>query len=221
MVGPSDATDAKDKCHTYGGRWVSESSHGIGAALNQGFQGATTPFLGWLGDDDVLTAGSLDVTLLALQRDPGAVMVYGRVLCVDEDGQGLFMIAPGRLGAQLMRIGHDFVPQPGCLFRRDAFMEVGGLDESLKYAMDLDLFLKLRTRGRVIYVAKVLSQFRRHEGSLTVSNPAPGQEARTVRRRHMGRLSSLIDPYVHPGVDVFGKLWAKAFLHDKRWEATQ
>ena len=42
------------------------------------------------------------------------------------------------------------IPQPGSLIRRSAWEHVGGLDERLHYAMDLDLFLRLRRFGVIV-----------------------------------------------------------------------
>ena len=59
-----------------------------------------------------------------------------------------------------MQFGPQLLPQPGSLFDRAVFERVGGLDESLKWAFDLDLFLKLRGCGRVEFVDAPLAEFR-------------------------------------------------------------
>lgn len=59
----------------------------------------------------------------------------------------------GRLAPALLSWGPSLIPQPGMLFRVADFRAVGGLDESLHYAMDLDLLLRLRRRGRLVDVA--------------------------------------------------------------------
>jgi hypothetical protein len=42
--------------------------------------------------------------------------------------------------------------QDTIIFRRDAYWKVGGLDESLHYAMDWDLLLKLGKVGKVVLI---------------------------------------------------------------------
>lgn len=217
VVGPKDATQAQSVATAHGAKWLVEEGASIGAALNQGFRDATTPYLAWLGDDDLLTNGSLARTVERLEKKPNAVMAYGRILCIDEIGRTMFMIAPGLLASKFMTVGHDFVPQPGCLFRSSTFQEVGGVDESLRYAMDLDLFLRMRTRGSLTYVPEVLAKFRRHEGSLTVSNPDPGVEAGAVRLRYLSKRFARLDSSFRPFIEMFGKVWARGFFHDPRW----
>jgi GT2 family glycosyltransferase len=72
--------------------------------------------------------------------------------------------------------------------------QVGLLDESLRYAMDLDLFLRLQDAGPVRYLPEALATFRWHPASTTVASSAASEaEARAVRartwtgRRSLGR----------------------------------
>jgi hypothetical protein len=52
--------------------------------------------------------------------------------------------------------------------------------------MDLDLFLRLRRRGRLIAVPRTLASFRWHPDSTTVrSEEASAEEADQVRMRYM------------------------------------
>lgn len=218
LVGPSDAWGARELAKTHKAQWLPEQGSSIGAAINQGFHAAETTYVGWLGDDDLLTPESLSRSVDALENSAGAAMVYGRILCIDDSGNRLFMIAPGRFASQLMRFGHDFLPQPGSLFRRESVVAVGGLDESLQYAMDLDLFLKLRREGPLVYLPKLQAHFRRHSGSLTVSNPHPGVEARMIRERYLSPGIWAVVRAFEPLISVGGKLWAKGFTLDPRKE---
>jgi hypothetical protein len=60
------------------------------------------------------------------------------------------------------------IPQPGALFRLDAYKDVGGLDDSLHWAFDYHLMIKLKGLGRFAYLPTVLAKFRWHPGSLSV-----------------------------------------------------
>ena len=92
----------------------------------------------------------------------------------------------GKWTELLMLCGPQLIPQPGSLFRRSSFEQVGGLDESLKWAFDLDLFLKLRKVGKFGFLKEPLAEFRWHDGSLSVgSRQGSVDEASKVRRRHL------------------------------------
>jgi hypothetical protein len=61
----------------------------------------------------------------------------------------------------------------------------GGLDEKLKYTMDLDLLLSLSTLGSFIKTHRVIAAFCWHPASLTIANrKASLLEAQVVQRRH-------------------------------------
>ena len=111
-------------------------------------------------------------------------MVYGRCRYVDGAGALLFEARPGRLAGALLRWGPDLVPQPGSVARAESVRTAGLLDETLRYAMDLDLFLRLKEKGRIDYLPVALASFRWHEGSTTVAGlDSSASEARMVRRR--------------------------------------
>lgn len=166
---------------------VDDPGKGLAAAINVGM--ASLPpavrYATWLGDDDRLTSGSLVIAREALERD-NAVLVYGGCRYIDGAGRQLWLNASGRWAVPLMRFGPQLVPQPGSLFDRRAFDSIGGLDDSLKWAFDLDLFLRLARRGRVSFIDTTLAEFRWHEGSLSVGGRKGSvAEASAIRRRFL------------------------------------
>lgn len=197
VVGP-ESSSARRAAAERNVLFVAQEPSGIGAAINAGWQelGAQCPVWGWLGDDDALAPGSIAVAVRALSRR-GTVMAYGRCRYVDQDGVHLWTAHPGRLAAWNLPGGVDLIPQPGSLFRAQAVREVGLLDPSLRYAMDYDLFLRLRRVGRLAYVPVVLASFRWHEDSLSASQSAQStDEAERVRKQSWRRpgLAATRDP---------------------------
>jgi GT2 family glycosyltransferase len=70
--------------------------------------------------------------------------------------------------------------------RRSAFGRVGMFDEKLKYAMDIDLWLRLGQVARPATVDRPLTIFRDHAGSVSSANKIKArQEEFEVRRRYM------------------------------------
>jgi GT2 family glycosyltransferase len=187
LVAPASAgVDAL--AERYGGRVVADPRRGISGALNAGFDAAVpgTSYVGWLGDDDLLRPGSLAATTAALDADPEASMVYGWCDYVDGDGATVFSSRAGRLAARCIRFAPNLVPQPGSLMRLVDVQAVGAVDEDLLLSMDLDLFLRLRRRGRLIAVPQTLASFRWHADSATVRSQADSaEEADQVRMRYM------------------------------------
>lgn len=186
LVAPASATHLS---HLVDGSRVAllfQTGTGMGNAINEGWRahGHAHKYWAWLGDDDELTASSTATAVDYLQRHPRAVMVYGRCDYIDAEGRLLFSARPSAVAARLMRWGPDLVPQPGSVARASAVRKAGYVDESLRYAMDLDLFLRLADQGRIGYTPHVLARFRWHEASTTVGEPdASNAEARAVRAR--------------------------------------
>ncbi|MFE2737127.1 glycosyltransferase [Streptomyces sp. NPDC059349] len=208
VVGPARAADAlREVAKRHGCGFLVEDERGLSNAVNQGWRGATTQYLTWLGDDDLLTEGSLSATREALDRVPGAAMAYGRLTIIDADDRTVYTLRPGTFASWFFRYGQNFVGQPGSLYRRSAVQRVGMLDPALRYAMDFDLHLRLRQGGGMVYLPQVLGCFRVHPSSLTVTNPCPDDEGRRVMRRYLGRTALRLEPYWWPLAQGLSKAW--------------
>lgn len=127
-------------------------------------------YVNWLNDDDLLEPGSLLATTYALDADEDAVVAFGACRYVDTAGRELWISRAGRWAPRILKWGPDLIPQPGMLVRSSAWQRVGGIDESYRFAFDLDLLLKLQRIGRLVEVPQVVSAFRWHADSLTVGD---------------------------------------------------
>jgi GT2 family glycosyltransferase len=169
---------------------IDEAGRSLAAAINQGVDALATDieFVTWLGDDDLLRPGALDVAEAALRSKPNAAAVYGRCDYIDASGATVWRNSSGRWAAPLLHVGPDMVPQPGSLIRRSAWKAVGGVRTDLGWAFDFDLFLKLSKVGALRFVPAVLAAFRWHPGSLSVGQRRDSvREASQVRREHLPR----------------------------------
>ncbi len=180
---PSDEVRALAQAH---GAALIPDPGSLTGAINAGVASASArhEFVNWIGDDDLLEPGSLAATVSALDRDRSAVVAYGACRYIDEDGRELWISRAGAWAPRILKWGPDLIPQPGMLVRLSAWHEVGGLDESFRFAFDLDLLLKLQALGRFIDVGRVVSSFRWHGDSLTVSDRSTSlHESEIARRR--------------------------------------
>ena len=142
-------------------RWISEPDHGQGAAINKGFRLASGEILGWLNSDDTYEARAVSTAVEHLRQHPDHAMVYGDATHVDEQDAEIGPCA--YVGPfDLDRLVHesDYIVQPAAFFRRSAFEAVGGLDESLHWGMDYDLWLKLGRRFPIEYLPRKLARYR-------------------------------------------------------------
>ena len=167
---------------------VLDPGQGLPQAINAGIKGLPkeVEYINWLGDDDLLTPGSLMISSEVLDNESKTVLVFGSCDYVDEDGDVVWRNKSGSWAVPLMRVGPDLIPQPGALFRRAAFEMVGGLSTVYSWAFDFDLFLRLSKKGRLRFVRKTLAKFRWHPESLSVEHRKKSvAEASLVRISHL------------------------------------
>lgn len=167
----------------------------ISAAVNAGFAAARDVhrYACWLGDDDLLRPRALAAASALLERRPAAVLAYGSCDYIDIDGRLLFSRRPPPLAAALLQFVPGLVKQETCLFRVAALKRAGGLDEQLKYTMDLDLLLRLRRLGPFVETGRVQAAFCWHAGSITIANrEASLAEAQRVQARHARGVARLL-----------------------------
>jgi GT2 family glycosyltransferase len=176
-----------------GGLLVPDPGAGLSAAFDAGLAEADgEPFLYWLNDDDRVAPGGLDRLVARLVASPRASAVIGSVRLVDDEGEPVARLGGGGLAVRLLPWGPGMMASPGVLHRTDVVRALGGLDEDLVHAGDLDLLLRESDVGRLVATRQVVGEFRWHAGSLTVHHPlASLHEAEDVRRRHHARHSRL------------------------------
>ncbi|MEV6290596.1 glycosyltransferase [Streptomyces sp. NPDC051896] len=161
--------DAVDRLARHGHPVIPQLGKGIAAAITTGWRhlGDRVDALGWLGDDDRLPDGSLPTALAHLAAHPHCSMVYGRSRYIDGDGKPLSELRPGSVAQWLLRLGHNLVTQPGCVYRRSAVEAIGGIDDSIPLAFDVDLHRRLIRHRPARYVPALLGDVRLHTESLT------------------------------------------------------
>lgn len=196
MVAPRDAIEAKRIAKKYGATVVDDPGKGMSAAINAGLAVRTDEdFYIWLGDDDFYRPGGLGGLLTLMDENPRAVVAYGACDYVDNRERVLWTNKSGRLARFLLGFGPNLIPHPASLIRVDALERVGGYDESLHLAMDLDLFLKLKGLGPFVSTRLTVSAFGWHSGSLSVHDRKKSiDEARLLKRSHLSNWLRIIEP---------------------------
>jgi glycosyltransferase involved in cell wall biosynthesis len=163
---------------------------------------AQSPHVCLLSVDDVWLPGRAAAVRAWITTAPNAVLHLAPTVIVDRQGRKLgiwrcplptarelsFATVAERLLVQ------NFIASPTPVFRRDAWIACGGLDESLWYTADWDLWLKLSATGAVRCHPEITSGFRIHSRSLTMTGTRNTDELerqmRTVLERYLPRLTS-------------------------------
>jgi glycosyltransferase involved in cell wall biosynthesis len=187
VVVPESATEARDIALQHQAVLVDDPRRGLSAAVNAGVAARTDEdYYAWLGDDDLLAEDGLATLSRLLEAHPRAVVSYGACAYIDEVGRTVTVSRAGDLASRIQPWGPNLVPQPASLTRVDALVAAGPYDESLRFAMDLDMFLRLRRLGTFASTRTQVASFRWHADSLTVANRGLSlAESERIKRRYL------------------------------------
>jgi hypothetical protein len=173
---------------------------------NYGVEIAASQHVCWLGVDDVWMPGRARAVRGWIEASPNSPLQLGASVIIDRNGRQLGhwrcpLPADIALAADFVTerlLIQNFVAAPAPVFRRDAWLDSGGLDSSLWYTADWDIWLKLAAAGPVYYHDEATIGFRIHGSSLTMtgSNDISDfkDQMRTVLERHLPRLSGSAKP---------------------------
>jgi GT2 family glycosyltransferase len=141
--------------------WVSEKDRGQADAIRKGMARASGEIVAWLNSDDFYLPDTVSSTVQTFRQYPDAVLVYGDMLAVDEEGQTLNLLNYRQLSLEdLLRF--QIIGQPAVFFRRDAYDRTGGLDIGFHYMLDHHLWIRLAQLGRIVHVPQAWAAARYH-----------------------------------------------------------
>lgn len=151
-------------------------------AIAEGWAHTTAPVLGWLNADDRLTEGALTAAATAFEADPDLAVFFGESEFTDETGAITGRhenVAP--LSNLLFR--SNTISQPSCFAKRDWIERVGGINQSLHYTMDWDLWLRLYLAG---------AKFEHSDLILSQVFMGPGTKTNQVNLTRLGEVWRLV-----------------------------
>ena len=164
--------------------WASQPDGGQTAAINTGWRMAHGEILCWLNSDDYYLPGTLRFVGEYMREHPEEWVVYGSWEAVDDAGRRL-NYAGRPFAHSRMILSQNCIPQPAAFIRRAAIDEVGYLDETLHYTMDLDLFMRIAGYQTPRYVSRPLAAATVHADAKTIRDrQAMARERYQVRRRY-------------------------------------
>ena len=177
---------------SYGDRlvWVSAPDGGQTSAINTAWRRARGTILAYLNSDDTYRPGAIEAAVAGLREHPAAGAVYGEGYHVDEAGRVIDRYPTEPFDLARLR-ATCFICQPTVFLRRHVVERLGYLDESRRYCMDYDLWIRLARVSPLVYLPEYLANTRVYPETKTLGHRVPVHaEILDTVHRHFGHLTS-------------------------------
>jgi glycosyltransferase involved in cell wall biosynthesis len=175
--------------------WVSKTNYALEYAQGE--------YVCFLHQDDLWFKNRITTMRKLTEQFPDVGFILHPSWYIDNDGHflGLWQcplppyptVTSSHLFVEKLLV-QNFISIPAPLFKREIIQKVGGMNESLWYTADWDLWLKLASNSNGLYYPEPLSGFRIHPQSMTMTRSANIQDFReqleVVIKRYLGPLEA-------------------------------
>jgi len=226
VVDDGSTDDTEQRLHKFGEtiRYFKKPNGGQASAFNFGFEHARGEVVALLDADDVWLPEKLGHVYEALERHPGAGMVYHRVHLWDgandisEDTY--FTAVSGRVPENSSALLRYPMVGTSCLaFRREALRKLLPVPESLRFQADAYLTALIIFVAEVAAVPEFLGKYRLHEANLFQTNAERVSSSQIERRMAvrsalLGEIQNWLKTHGEdmdsPKIRAYLKQWIKA-----------
>lgn len=153
--------------------WVSEKDTGQSDAINKGLAKCTGDIFNWINSDDYLEPGALFKLADAFEEHPEADILCGYARMFNDKDDSTILNHRCQIFANteqtMVAQKND---QHGVFYRLSVIRQLGGINESLHYVMDLELWFRYLVANGIkkfVFLDSLLAHFRIHPQSKTGS----------------------------------------------------
>lgn len=206
--------------------WVSEPDSGQSDAINKGLAKCTGDIFNWINSDDHLEPNALHKVAEAFMNHPGALQICGYSRIYDDVTNNTIQHHRSELFESIEKtIVQEKINQQGLFYKLSIIREIGKVNPSLSYVMDLELWFRFLCKygqDKIILIDDVLANFRLHPKSKTNDFQAQfRQEAHCVFHRLLQQINPKHPflkyfehyPKYHPLIWDLGKINSEAFIY--------
>ncbi|MQC26246.1 MAG: glycosyltransferase family 2 protein [Chloroflexi bacterium] len=154
-------------------RYEYQDKSGVSAARNRGIQLARASYVALLDSDDLFLPTKLEKQLALFEAHPDLGLVHSQFSKFNQQGQDLGLrdtiVYQGWIYPWMLAEWSVLLGTSSLMLKRDAVLEVGGFDERMTWAEDIDLYRRVGRRYPVGVVPEVLNRMRVHSGASTAA----------------------------------------------------
>jgi len=191
-------------------RWVSKKDNGQTDAVNQAILATDGEIIGWLNSDDIYYPNAIARVVQYFREHPEVVVVYGMADHIDLEDVAFEAYPTEPWNVDRLQ-ETCFICQPALFFRRRVVEQHGLLDETLKFCMDYEYWLRLGRAGvHFGYLEEKLAGSRLYADNKTLgSRVKVHKEINDMYKKMLGKVPDLwLYNYAH--VVIGARLDAKS-----------
>ncbi|NJR65197.1 MAG: glycosyltransferase family 2 protein [Leptolyngbyaceae cyanobacterium CRU_2_3] len=154
-------------------RLISRENQGVIRTRNELLEQSIGEYVAVMDADDIALPERFALQVKFLQANPNVVCVGGVHDLIDEKGRFLTRLPLPQHDQQIQQLalaGHGSICNPCAMIRRAALIQIGGYDETLACAEDLDVWLKLGEIGELANLENTVLRYRLLKSSISEQN---------------------------------------------------
>ena len=188
-------------------KWRSHPDAGQADAISEGFAAATGDILCYLNSDDMFLPHAFrEVAKVLGPRRLRPEWAIGGHVRIDAVGRVLRFDRPMRVSQRSMLLWGSGFAQPAAFWTRSLYEESGGIDRTLEFCLDYDMFLRFAGIVRPLVLRSYVAAFRDH----------PQSKSATIADVHVRELGEVRQRYALP---TGAMSRAARALYWARWKA--
>lgn len=194
-------------------KWFSEPDKGFADAANKGLKLCTGDIIGLQSSDDIYTDNAIKTAVDMLDHNPDVSMVYGYFDVIDVYDNLTHFGKPLPTFSLDGYLCLDFViPQPSAFFRRDVLNSIGYIDSEVDYVADMEFWLRMATKYKIMSVPYRFSCVRRHSDARNSSSTKFGRDWLKALEKNIKAGNLFLDK------KKLNRVYAAAFVYSSIYE---
>ena len=172
-------------------RIITQENKGVSSAMNAGIREMKSNWYKLMNADDILYPNCVEILLNEIKKlKSQKVIVHGNYDIINSEGKKIAEIKKenynkmDQFKRNVTLLDRDLINNPTILLHKNTFANYGFYDESIRAAVDYELWLRLclKYNFKIHFVEDTLLQYRIHDESITANviekNPKYGDEVR-------------------------------------------